>query len=101
MSGFDTSNPAPMAGFEGKSEYEYRISAADPRRVEVRRMHGDDENLLMFAASSTDSSASLPAAKHQNPLNWRLYLLCDHEEQAAHILNLLQRPLPEEEVVHE
>ena len=49
-------------------EYEYRIRPADARCVQVRRIYGTDEN----------------------PLNWRLYLLCDSEEHAEDVLRLLQ-----------
>jgi hypothetical protein len=48
--------------------YEYRLDHRDPRTVQVRRIYGTDEN----------------------PLNWRLYLVCDSEEHAEYVLRLLQ-----------
>jgi hypothetical protein len=55
-------------------EYEYRISDAHSAVIQVRRT---DEQAEHF---------------------WRLYMLCDSEEQANHVLNLLRYPVGAEAV---
>lgn len=52
------------------NEYEYRISASNPREVQVR---------LKYAGRGR-----YPA--------WGLYMLADSEEQAQRVLALLQQP---------
>lgn len=55
------------------TEYEYKISDHDPRSVLVRRRN--------------------PHAGR--PSLWTLYLLCDSEDDAERVLNLLQQPQTE------